>query len=247
MEGLVALISGGSRGQGAAEARRFVEEGASVVIGDVLDEEGEAVAESVGDACTYVHLDVTEIDQWEAAVAGAEERFGRLDVLVNNAGILKFGTIESTSVEDFMAVFRVNTLGTFLGMKAAVPALKRAGGGSIVNISSIEGLRGMRGTVPYTESKFAVTGLTKSAALELARHGIRVNSVHPGAVLTPMTADLGDMSEINKRFVPLGRACTSEEVADLVVYLACPESSYCTGAEFVIDGGVTAGSMFAAM
>ncbi|HVM40341.1 MAG TPA: glucose 1-dehydrogenase [Acidimicrobiia bacterium] len=247
MDGLVALISGGARGQGAAEARRFVEEGASVVVGDILDDEGKALADELGDACTFVHLDVTDFDQWTAAVEETERIYGKLDVLVNNAGILKFGGIRDTSIEDFELIHRVNTLGTFLGMKAAVPAMRKAGGGSIVNISSIEGIRGMKGVLPYTASKFAVTGMTKSVALEVAKYGIRVNSVHPGAVDTPMTQPLGDMTEINKRYVPAGRACTSEEVADLVVYLASPESRYCTGSEFVIDGGATAGSTFSAM
>jgi 3alpha(or 20beta)-hydroxysteroid dehydrogenase len=170
--------------------------------------------------------------------------------LVNNAGILVFGTIETTTPEEFEKVWRVNTLGTFLGMQAAVPAMKRKearDGGSIVNISSIEGIRGMKGVVPYTASKWAVTGLTKSVALEMGKYGIRVNSVHPGAVHTPMVADLGDMEPINKRYVPLRRGAQPDEIAEMVVFLASPESAYCTGAEFVIDGGVTAGSIFSAM
>lgn len=242
LDGLVALITGGARGQGAEEARRFVEEGAVTVIGDVLDDEGRALAHELGDACEYAHLDVTDEDQWASVVADIEERHGHFDVLVNNAAILKFARIVDVTVDDYMDVVRVNQLGTFLGVRTAVEPMKRAGGGSIINISSIEGLRGMKEVGAYTSTKFAVRGLSKAAAMELARFDIRVNSVHPGMVKTPMT-EFGDLSAI-ERLIPLGRQGTPQEVADLVVFLASPESTYCTGAEFVVDGGATAGHSF---
>jgi 3alpha(or 20beta)-hydroxysteroid dehydrogenase len=242
--GKVALISGAARGQGAVEARLFVAEGARVVVADVLDAEGEAVAAELGDAGRYVHLDVSQPDEWQAAVAGAEQAFGRLDVLVNNAGILRFASIENMPVEDYMQVVHVNQLGTFLGMKAAIPALRRAGGGSIVNISSIEGILAMGGTIAYASTKFAIRGMTKVAALELGREGIRVNSVHPGTIRTPMTDEMGDITPI-ARIIPLRRVGESEDVASVVLFLASDDSGYCTGAEFVVDGGVLAGSMFA--
>jgi 3alpha(or 20beta)-hydroxysteroid dehydrogenase len=244
LDGKVALITGAARGQGAVEARLFVAEGAKVVVADVLDAEGEAVAKELGDAARYLHLDVSQPDQWDAAVTATEEAFGRLDVLVNNAGILHFASIEKMSVEDYMRVVNVNQLGTFLGMKAVIPALRRAGGGSIVNISSIEGILAMGGTVAYASTKFAIRGMTKVAALELGRDGIRVNSVHPGTIRTPMTDEMGDITPI-ARIIPLRRVGESEDVASVVLFLASDDAGYCTGAEFVVDGGVLAGSMFA--
>jgi 3alpha(or 20beta)-hydroxysteroid dehydrogenase len=244
LDGKVALITGAARGQGAVEARLFVAEGAKVVVADVLDAEGEAVAKELGDAARYLHVDVSQPDQWDAAVTATEEAFGRLDVLVNNAGILHFASIEKMSVEDYMRVVNVNQLGTFLGMKAVIPALRRAGGGSIVNISSIEGILAMGGTVAYASTKFAIRGMTKVAALELGRDGIRVNSVHPGTIRTPMTDEMGDITPI-ARIIPLRRVGESEDVASVVLFLASDDAGYCTGAEFVVDGGVLAGSMFA--
>lgn len=246
LEGRVALISGAARGMGAAEARLFVEEGARVVLGDVLDEEGEQTAAELGEAATYVHLDVTSEEEWQAAVARAEERFGRLDVLVNNAGVLGFGLLENTSLEDYERVVKVNQTGTFLGMKSAIGAMRRAGGGSIVNISSLAGMQGVGGLVSYTASKFAVRGMTKVAAIELGPSSIRVNSVHPGGVATPMTRPVGGESEAEDDTVytsPIPRIGRPEEVANLVLWLASEKSSYCTGSEFVIDGGEGAGSM----
>lgn len=244
LDGLVAVISGGARGQGAAEARRFIDEGARAVVGDVLDDEGAALAEQLGDGCRYEHLDVTSESDWARVVEDTVARLGRLDVLVNNAGILRFNRLVDTSLDEYLDVVMVNQVGSFLGIRAAIPPMKSEGG-SIINVSSIEGLRGMKNLASYTSSKFAVRGLTKVAALELARFGIRVNSVHPGMVKTPMT-DLGDLEAV-EAIIPLKRPATAAEVADLVVYLASPESAYCTGAEFVIDGGVTAGSMFSAL
>jgi 3alpha(or 20beta)-hydroxysteroid dehydrogenase len=243
LAGRVALISGAARGQGAVEARLFAAEGAAVVLGDVLDEPGAAVAAEIGDSAVYVHLDVTREDAWRAAVELARARFGRLDVLVNNAGILRVGSIETLALEDFEAVVRVNQFGCFLGMKAVIPAMREAGGGSIVNISSIAGIRGRPGVVAYVASKWAISGMTKSAALELGHLGIRVNSVHPGAIDTPMIS--GPAFEADREAhlakLPIPRMGVPADVAALVLLLASDESAYCTGAEFVVDGGATAG------
>ncbi|MFC8385736.1 glucose 1-dehydrogenase [Nocardia sp. NPDC056952] len=237
LAGKVAVISGGARGMGAAHARRFVAEGASVVIGDVLDDEGATVAKELGDAVTYRHLDVREPEQWAGIVAAAVEEFGGLHVLVNNAGIVNGNLLVDFALDEWQRIIDINLTGTFLGMQAAVPAMKEAGGGSIVNISSVEGMRGSPGLHGYTATKFAVRGLTKSAALELAPQGIRVNSVHPGLISTPMTEGIpADFLQI-----PLARAAEPDEVSALVAYLASDESSYSTGAEFVVDGGLTVG------
>ena len=190
LDGKVALITGGARGMGKSHVRHFVAEGARVVFGDVLDDRGEYVAAGLGEAsCRYLHHDVTSEDDWAAAVALAEGAFGRLDVLVNNAGILKFAPIADMPLADFRQVLEVNAVGCWLGMKAVTEPMKRAGGGSIVNISSIEGFTGADGLSAYTASKFAIRGMTKVAARELAGFGIRVNSVHPGGVLTRMVVD----------------------------------------------------------
>ncbi|MBC7302528.1 MAG: glucose 1-dehydrogenase [Nocardia sp.] len=237
LDGKVAVISGGARGMGAAHARRFVAEGASVVIGDVLDDEGATVAKELGDAVAYRHLDVREPEQWAGIVGAAVEQFGGLHVLVNNAGIVNGNLLVDFALDEWQRIIDINLTGTFLGMQAAVPAMKEAGGGSIVNISSVEGLRGSPGLHGYTATKFAVRGLTKSAALELAAQGIRVNSVHPGLISTPMTEGIpADFLQI-----PLARAAEPDEVSALVAYLASDESSYSTGAEFVVDGGLTVG------
>ena len=236
VDGKVALISGGARGMGASHARLLVEEGAKVVIGDILDDEGKALAEEIGDAARYVHLDVTQPDQWDAAVATATGEFGKLDVLVNNAGIVALGQLRNFDLGKWQKVIDVNLTGTFLGMRVAVDPMTAAGGGSIINVSSIEGLRGAPWVHSYVASKWAVRGLTKSAALELAAHNIRVNSIHPGFVRTPMTKHLPD----DMVTVPLGRAGDPIEVSTFVLFLASDESSYATAAEFVMDGGVVA-------
>jgi 3alpha(or 20beta)-hydroxysteroid dehydrogenase len=234
VDGKVVLISGGAQGMGAAHAKMLVGEGAKVVIGDILDEQGEALAAELGDAVRYVHLDVTEADQWDAAVATAVEAFGTLNVLVNNAAIVALGKIGQFDMAKWQKVIDVNLTGTFLGMQAVVEQMKAAGGGSIINVSSIEGLRGAPMVHPYVASKWAVRGLAKSAAIELGKFKIRVNSVHPGFIRTPMTKYFPD----DLVTAPLGRPGQPEEVSPFVVFLASDESSFATGAEFVIDGGL---------
>jgi 3alpha(or 20beta)-hydroxysteroid dehydrogenase len=250
LDGKVALITGAARGQGAAAARRFVAEGAQVMIADMLAEEGKALAEELGDAAWYQPLDVGDESAWESATTELERVFGRLDVLVNNAGVLFFSALEQTSLADYQRVIRTNQIGTFLGMRSAVPMMKRAGGGSIVNISSVEGLAGMPMLTAYAASKFAIRGMTKVAAMELGPDGIRVNSVHPGAIDTAMVSTaLGGYEVDNSligEWVTLGRVGQPEEVANVVLFLASDESSYCTGGEFVVDGGATATHALAA-
>jgi len=235
--GSVVLISGAARGQGAAEAEAFATEGARVVLGDVLDDEGRAVAEKIGDRATYVHLDVTSEDSWRDATTELE----RLDVLVNNAGIVSFATVEEVELAEFRRVVDVNLVGTLLGIKTCAPLLRRSGGGAIVNISSISGLKGAASSAAYVSSKWAVRGLTKAAAVDLAPAGIRVNSVHPGVVDTPMVMRPGsEREEILERHAPrllVPRLGTPADVVPLVLFLASPDAAYMTGAEFVVDGG----------
>jgi 3alpha(or 20beta)-hydroxysteroid dehydrogenase len=247
LDGKVALITGGARGMGKSHVRHFVAEGARVVFGDVLDDRGRYVAAGLGEqACRYLHHDVTSEDDWAAAVALAVEAFGKLDVLVNNAGILTFAPIADMPLADFWRVLQVNAVGCWLGMKAVIDPMKAAGGGSIVNISSIEGFTGAEGLSAYSASKFAIRGMTKVAARELARFGIRVNSVHPGGVLTRMIVEstgarAPDEGDAFLKAMPLGRFAEPVEISRLVAYLASDESSYSTGSEFVADGGILAG------
>jgi 3alpha(or 20beta)-hydroxysteroid dehydrogenase len=248
LEGKVAIISGGARGQGAAEARLFVAEGARVMIGDVLDAEGEVTVKEIGAGAAFRHLDVTESGSWADVVAATRERFGPPSVLINNAGIFRLTPIEVTSAESYMEVIRVNQLGVFLGMQAVAGAMREMRGGSIVNVSSIAGLTGSAGSIAYSASKWAVRGMTKVAALELAPAGIRVNSIHPGVIDTPMLADLhitdeATKSEVGAR-IPLGQVATADQVARLALFLASDESDHSTGSEFVVDGGITAGMSF---
>jgi 3alpha(or 20beta)-hydroxysteroid dehydrogenase len=233
----VALVSGAARGMGAQHVRVLAAEGAAVVIGDILDEEGAALAADIGERAMFVHLDVTDEDSWSAAVAAAVERFGSLSVLVNNAGIAQSSPIDQYELAQWRTILDINLTGTFLGIRASVPAMKAAGIGSIINVSSVEGFRGSPGLHGYTATKFAVRGLTKSAALELAEHNIRVNSVHPGYVRTPMTAGIAEDFLV----IPLGRGAEPAEVSAMVLFLAGDESSYCTGSEFVVDGGLLSG------
>lgn len=237
LDGKVALITGGARGLGEAFARAMVAQGAKVVLADVLDHDGEVLAKDLGDAAVYVHLDVTDRDHWAEAVAAAVDRFGRLNVLVNNAGIVDFAPIEQHTPEQFDRVIAVNLTGVFNGIWASLAALKDAAPSSIINVSSTAGLQGYAAIPGYNASKFGVRGLTKSVALDLGTSGVRCNSVHPGAVLTPMTEDL----DLPQKHVAMRRIGQPEELAHLVVYLASDESSFCTGAEFVADGGETCG------
>jgi 3alpha(or 20beta)-hydroxysteroid dehydrogenase len=247
LDGKVALITGAARGVGEATARRFAAEGARVILGDVLDGPGQAAAATIGDAARFVHLDVTSEESWRDAVSGIRDDEARLHVLVNNAGILRVGSLVDTSTDTFLEVMRVNQLGPFLGMRTAAPLLIESSPASIVNVSSTQGLEGYPGLVAYVASKFAVRGMTKTVALELAEHGVRVNSVHPTGITTPMLAaaaelrSAGDGSRPAGGGVPLGRMCRPEEVASLICFLASDESSMSTGAEFLIDGGATAG------
>jgi NAD(P)-dependent dehydrogenase (short-subunit alcohol dehydrogenase family) len=247
LAGKVALISGGARGMGAAEAAMFCAEGAAVVIGDVLDAEGKAVESEItgkGGRIAYIHLDVTSEADWKAAVDLAVSRFGKLDVLVNNAGIGAHGRVEDTTADAWDHLMAINAKGVFLGTKAAIPAMRRAGGGSIINISSQLGLVGSDHTsAHYSASKGAVRLLTKTTAVQYAKEKIRANSVHPGPIATPMTAARRTNPDHNAMMtsrIPLGRYGEANEVAYGVVYLASDEASFVTGSELVIDGGWTA-------
>jgi 3alpha(or 20beta)-hydroxysteroid dehydrogenase len=247
LDGKVALISGGARGQGETEARLFVREGAKVVFGDILDAEGQKVEAEIrasGGAASYVHLDVTSEREWRAAVETAVRQYGKLHVLVNNAGIIIRKGIEETSVEEWDRTQAINVRGVFLGTKCAIPAMRQAGGGSIINISSIAGLVGSTyGAASYIASKGAVRLFTKAAAIQHAKDNIRCNSIHPGPIETSMIQDtLEDHAFLQERLrrIPLGRIGRVEDVAYGVLYLASDESSYVTGSELVIDGGATA-------
>jgi len=249
LDGKVALISGAARGLGQAQARLFEAEGAKVMIGDLRDAEGEAVAKEIGAGAIYQHLDVTSEQDWAAAVAAATGTFGRLDVLVNNAGIAEAAPLAEMTLESWRRVIDVNQTGVFLGMRAVIEAMTASGGGSIVNVSSIDGMIGMDGIISYVASKWAVRGMTKTAARELARHGIRVNSIHPGFVPTQLAVEdesllepiQGLIRSHAERLAPMGRAGKPEEIARLALFVASDESSYSTGSEFVADGGLVAG------
>ena len=247
LDGKVALITGGARGMGKSHVRHFVAEGARVVFGDVLDDKGAKVAAGLDEqSCRYIHHDVTSEAQWAAAVATAVDTFGRLDVLVNNAGVLKFAPIADMPLDDFRRILEVNAVGCWLGMKAVIGPMKAAGGGSIINISSIEGLTGAAGLSAYSASKFAIRGMTKVAARELGQFGIRVNSVHPGGVITSMILSQAEAAgqvdaDAFLKAMPLARFAEPAEISRLVVFLASDESSYSTGSEFVADGGLLSG------
>jgi 3alpha(or 20beta)-hydroxysteroid dehydrogenase len=241
LEGKVAIVTGAARGQGEAEARRFVAEGASVLLTDVLDDEGQTVAESLGEAAAYRHLDVSSEDEWIAAVADAEARFGPVTILVNNAGILDFGSIEHQDVEKFRRVIDVNLVGTMIGIKSVTPSMRRAGGGSIINISSNGGIMGLPALGAYVASKWAVRGLSKTAAMDLGKRGIRVNSLHPGGIDTPMTRLPGQEPNDSAfaKSLPMHRFGLVDEVANVVTFLASDEASYVTGQTVNVSGGLS--------
>ena len=241
LDGKVAFITGGARGQGLEAAQLFASEGARVVLGDLLDAEGKEAADSIGENAHFVHLDVTNEEDWRVALDETVQRFGDVSVLLNMAGILKFGKIADQPLAEYMSVINVNQVGVFLGMRAVFESMKRAGGGSIINVSSVEGLRGSVGLAAYTASKFAVRGMTKVAAGEFGKHAIRVNSIHPGVIDTPMVAS--DDTTITDRIVratPLRRVGEPVEIARVALFLASDEASYMTGAHVPVDGGVTA-------
>ena len=242
MAGKVALISGGARGQGAAEARLFAEEGARVVIGDILDETGTRLAVEIGEGggeAVFVHLDVACAAHWRAAVKTAEDHYGQLDVLVNNAGAWRGGRVEETSEDDWDLMFDVNAKGVFLGTRAAIPAMRRAGGGSIVNVSSSVAMVGVDRASAYPAAKGAVRTFSKLTAIQYAGEGIRANSLHPGPVETELLREVFGGREINA-YTPLGRLGTPRDIAFAALYLACDESSFVTGSELVVDGGALA-------
>jgi 3alpha(or 20beta)-hydroxysteroid dehydrogenase len=242
LDGKVALITGGARGQGAAEGRLFAGHGATVVLADVLDAEGEVTAKEIGGR--YVHLDVSSEEEWDSVVTDVVAPHGRLDIVVNNAGIFRQGRLVDETVEQWELVLAVNQTGVFLGMRAAARAMIAAGnGGAIVNTSSVAGLEGVFGSMSYSATKWAVRGMTKVAAKELGRYGIRVNSIHPGVIETAMTADFALVVDEDKRAkaqrrTPLGRFGTAEDIANMALFLVTDASSYCTGQEFVVDGGI---------
>ncbi len=237
MDGVVALISGGARGMGASHARGLVAEGARVVLGDILDEEGEAVAAELGDAARYVRLDVTKEADWQAAIDHAEAEFGPVGLLVNNAGIVSFGSITDTTPEEFRRVIEINLTGVWLGMHTVIPSMRKLDSGVIINISSTAGLMGYAQIGAYVASKWGVRGLTKTAAMELGPDGIRVVSIHPGPIRTPMTDEIDPETTAAQ---PIKRFGAPEEVTKLVLFLAA-DATYSTGSEFVIDGGAVLG------
>jgi 3alpha(or 20beta)-hydroxysteroid dehydrogenase len=248
LDGKVALISGSARGIGAAEARLFAAEGAKVVVSDVLEAEGEALVKEIGESAIFRRLDVTDEADWKAAVDSAVANFGKLDVLVNNAAIVRAMPLTLMDVSEFRLVTEINQVGVFLGMKSVAGAMTAAGGGSIVNISSIDGIQGSPFLCAYAASKFAVRGMTKVAALELAGQNIRVNSIHPGGVSTPMLEELPGLTReqlegLVAQSVPMRRIGQPDEIAKMTLFLASDDSSYCTGAEFVVDGGATCGTI----
>lgn len=238
LDGRVALVTGGARGQGAAEARLFAGEGATVVITDVLDEQGEQTAGELG--CEYLHLDVSSEAEWESVVADTVERHGRLDVLMNNAGIFQPAQLLNTSTELWDRTVAINQTGVFLGMRTAAAAMIEAGnGGSIINTSSVAGLDGVFGATAYGATKWAVTGMTKTVAKELGKHSIRVNSIHPGVIVTDMIDTMieGNEDKMASR-QPIRRLGTADDIAEMALFLATDRSSYCTGQSFTVDGGV---------
>ncbi len=250
LEGKVAIITGGARGMGAATSRLFVKEGCKIAIADVLDDAGKALANELGGAARFYRHDVTNQDSWSSLVRSVKADLGPVDILVNNAGILLFKTLLDTSLEDYQRVLGVNLVGEFLGIKAVAPEMIARGKGSIINVSSVDGMKGSNGLAAYASSKWGVRGLTRVAALELGHRGIRVNSVHPGGVDTIMTnADGRSREKVNESFrnIALQRVGAPEEVARVSLFLASDDASYLAGAEIAVDGGMLAGQYYAGL
>jgi len=240
ISGKIALITGGARGQGRQEAERFAAEGATVYITDVLDDVGAAAADELGDAVTFLHHDVTSEDDWAAVIAGIIEQHGRIEILVNNAGIFSMTAALDTSIEAWNQMVAINQTGVFLGIRDVGRVMCEQGSGSIINISSIAGLAGVGRDHAYAATKWAVRGMSKSAAIEFAAHGVRVNSVHPGIIDTDMLREFGGNIERITESIPMGRTASADEVANVVLFLASEEASYCSGHEFVVDGAMNA-------
>lgn len=240
LDGKIAIITGAAQGMGAAHARKFIEEGAKVVLTDLNDEKGQELATELGENALFIKHDVTKADDWATVIAETEKAFGPINVLVNNAGITMAKSILAVTEEEYRRIVDINQVSVFLGMKAVIPSMQKANGGSIVNVSSINGI--VAGAIGYTDTKFAVRGMSKAAAMEAANYGIRVNSVHPGVIATPMVVQEDTQAAVEEfsKHIPLKRIAQSEEVSNLVAYLASDESSYSTGAEFIVDGGLTA-------
>jgi len=240
LDGKVAIITGAAQGMGAAHAKLFVREGAKVVITDIKEAEGVALAKSLGENTLFIKHNVASAADWDNVVAQTKAKFGRIDILVNNAGITFAKRLQDISEDDYLKIFQINQLGTFLGLKAVAKEMVAQHSGSIVNISSLNGLVG--GAVGYTDTKFAVRGMTKAAALELAPSGVRVNSVHPGVIETPMISQPGTEEAVKQfaKAIPLRRIAKPEEVSKLVLFVASDDASYATGSEFVVDGGMSA-------
>lgn len=240
ISGKIALITGGARGQGRQEAERFAAEGATVYITDVLDDVGAAAADELGDAVTFLHHDVTSEDDWAAVIAGIIQQHGRIEILVNNAGIFSMTAALDTSIEAWNQMVAINQTGVFLGIRDVGRVMCEQGSGSIINISSIAGLAGVGRAHAYAATKWAVRGMSKSAAIEFAAHGVRVNSVHPGIIDTDMLREFGGNIERITESIPMGRTASADEVANVVLFLASEEASYCSGHEFVVDGAMNA-------
>lgn len=240
LEGKVAIITGGAQGMGAAHATLFVNEGAKVVLTDLNEEKGLKLAEDLGENAVFVKQNVASESDWAAVISKAEEAFGPVNILVNNAGITMAKSMMETTLEEYRRIVEINQVSVFLGMKAVIPSMQKAGNGSIVNISSLNGL--VAGAIGYTDTKFAVRGMTKAAAIEAAHYNVRVNSVHPGVIATPMVMQEDTKAAVEEfsKFIPMGRVAQPEEVSKMVLFLASDDSSYSTGSEFIIDGGLSA-------
>ncbi len=250
LTGKVALVTGGARGIGEGIVRRFVAEGAKVMITDVLSDEGAALAAELGDAAAFIQHDVTSLSAWQDVVAAAEAKFGRLDCLVNNAGVIAFKRLDDLTEADIRRIIDVNLIGTMFGCQAAIPALERAGGGSIVNMSSADGISGANSLTAYCASKFGVRGFTKALALELGPRKIRVNSIHPGGILTPMANPTNIPRELYDRgywIYPAQRSGSPSDIGAAAAYLASDDAQYCIGTELSVDGGLNAGHYYMTM